>query len=586
MNNNKPNIQMKVRLSIVIFLLALFIVYIAVSYYNIQILQGDYYAKKALASQTKTFTLPAKRGIIYDRNGEKLAHSITRYRAYLSKEAFDINKKDQVVKILNMSAENFDYMYENANKRFTLARQITQEQKDELIMGEYRGIWFSDDPARVYPYNSFASRVIGHTTIDSEGIAGIEYMLNDELKGTDGILRTVTDAIGRPLPYGKEERIEAIDGSNVYLTIDEVIQHFSEKSIKKGIEETRAKNISAIVMEVKSGNILAMASEPSYDLNNPRGKTVDMEESEYNSLTEIEKVQLWNEKWKNTVVSRIYEPGSTFKIITAAIGLEENVVTPSSKFNDKTGYIMVHGYKLKSWIYPGNLGEQTLTEALENSCNPTFVRVAQRIGKEKFHEGLLGFGLNDELTLQLPGVQNYNVRSVDDIGPVELATMGFGHGISVTPVQLMRTLSAIINDGNLVEPKIINKIESNGEIEYENTDGIKRKIVSSDTSRKIKLMLESVVNNGSGKVASIPGIRMGGKTGTTIKLVDGEYDDEKVIASFFAFAPVEDPEIAILVIVDEPQSSSFGSVVAAPIVKDIMESTLRHIGIKPNFNDN
>jgi len=586
MKSNKPSTQMKVRLSIVVFVLSLFIVYIGISYYNIQILEGEYYAKKALASQTKTFTLPAKRGIIFDRNGEKLAHSITRYRAYLSKEAFDITKKDEVIEILNMSEESFDYLYENANKRFTLARQINQEQKDNLIIGEYPGIWFGDDPARVYPYNSFASRVIGHTTIDSDGIAGIEYMLNEELKGTDGILRTITDAIGRPLPYGEEEKIEPIDGSNIYLTIDEVIQHFSEKSIKTGMEETGAKNISAIVMEVKSGDILAMASEPSYDLNNPRGKNVDMEENEYNSLTENEKVDLWNEKWKNSIVSRIYEPGSTFKIITAAIGLEENVVTPSTEFNDKTGYIMVYGHKLRSWIYPGHLGEQTFTEALENSCNPTFVRVAQNIGVEKFHEGLVRTGLNDDLMLKLPGVQNYEVRSIDNIGPVELATMGYGHGISVTPLQLMRTLSAIVNDGNLVEPKIIDKIESNGEILYENTDGIKRKIISSDTSRKIKLMLESVVNNGSGKIASIPGIRMGGKTGTTIKLVDGEYDEEKVIASFFAFAPVEDPEIAILVIVDEPKSSSFGSVVAAPIVKEIMESTLRHIGIKPNFNDN
>lgn len=586
MRNNKTNTQMKIRLSIVVFLLALVIVYIAISYYDIQILKGDYYATKALASQTKSFTLPAKRGIIFDRNGEKLAHSITRYRAYLSKEAFDINRKSEVIEILNMSDESFDYLYEKSAKRFTLARQITQEQKDQLIVGDFSGIWFSDDPTRVYPYNSFASRVIGHTTIDSEGIAGIEYMLNDELKGTDGVLRTITDAIGRPLPYGSEERIEAVDGANVYLTIDEVIQHFSEKSILKGIEETGAKNISAIVMEVKTGNVLAMASEPSYDLNNPRGKNVDMDEDEYNSLSETEKVELWNEKWKNTVVSKIYEPGSTFKTITAAIGLEENVVTPSTEFNETTGYHEVYDYKLKCWIYPGSHGRETLTEALENSCNPVFAKVAQNIGKEKFHEGLVSFGLNDPLEMQLPGVQNYNVRSVDNIGPVELATMGFGHGVSVTPLQLIRTLSALVNDGNLVEPKIVNKIEKDDEVIYENKEDIKRKIVSSDTSRKIKLMLESVINNGSGKVASIPGIRMGGKTGTTIKLVDGVYDDDKVIASFFAFAPVEDPEIAILVVVDEPQSSSFGSVVAAPIVKDIMESTLRHIGIKPNFNDN
>lgn len=586
MRSNKPSTQMKIRLSIVVSLISIILVYIVISYYDIQIIKGDYYSKKALASQTKVFKLPARRGIIYDRNGEKLAHSITRYRAYLSKDAFDISRKDEVLKILNMSNNSFDYLYENANTRFTLARQITQEQKEALIIGDFSGIWFSEDPTRVYPYNSFASRIIGHTTIDSEGIAGIEYVLNDDLKGTDGVLKTITDAIGRPLPYGKEERIEAVNGSDVYLTIDEVIQHFTEKSIKKGIEVTGAKDISAIVMDIKSGEILAMASEPSYDLNNPRGKNVGMDEEVYNNLSEKEKVNLWNEKWKNSLVSRIYEPGSTFKTITAAIGLEENVVTPSTEFIEKTGFIQVYDYKLKCWIYPSFHGKETLTEALENSCNPVFAKVAQRIGKEKYHEGLVRFGLNDELTLNLPGVQNYSVRSVDNIGPVELSTMGFGHGISVTPIQLMRTLSAIVNDGNLVEPTIVKKIESNDTITYESNNDTIRKIVSSDTSRKIRLMLESVVNNGSGKGASIPGIRMGGKTGTTIKLIDGEYDDDKVIASFFAFAPVEDPEIAILVIADEPQNSSFGSVVAAPIVKDIMESTLRHKGIKPNFNDN
>jgi len=586
MRSNKPSTQMKVRLFIVVSIISLAILYIVISYYNIQIIQGDYYSKKALASQTKTFTLPAKRGVIYDRNGEKLAHSITRYRVYLSKEAFDISSKDKILQILNMKNEAFDYLYEKASNGFTVGRQITQEQKDELIIGDFSGIWFSEDPTRIYPYNSFASRIIGHTTIDSEGIAGIEYMLNDDLKGTDGVLKTITDRIGRPLPYGEKERIEAVNGSDVYLTVDEVIQHFTQKSIKKGIEETGAKDISAIVMDIKSGEILAMASEPSYDLNNPRSKTVDMDEDVYNNLTEEEKVNLWNTKWKNSLVSRIYEPGSTFKTITTAIGLEENVVTPSTEFNEKTGYVEVYDYKLKCWIYPNHHGKETLTEALENSCNPVFAKVAHKIGKEKFHEGLVRFGLNDELTLKLPGVQSYEVRAVEEMGPVELATMGYGHGISVTPIQLMRTLSALVNDGDLIEPKIVSKIKTNDTITYQSTNDVKRKIVSSDTSRKIRLMLESVVNNGSGKGASIPGIRMGGKTGTTIKLINGKYDDERVIASFFAFAPVEEPQIAILVVVDEPKTSNFGSVVAAPIVKDIMESTLRHIGIKPNFNDN
>jgi stage V sporulation protein D (sporulation-specific penicillin-binding protein) len=586
MKNREPNNLMKRRLFIVLVVISFFFIYISINYYKIQILDKNFYAEKALANQMKTFDLPAKRGMIFDRNGEKLAYSVSRYKVYLDKNIFNVINKDELIEILDIDLEKFDYLYNQNNNNYTLARHIELEKYSQLKIKNYDGIWLEDDPMRIYPNDDFASRVIGNTNIDMDGITGIEYSMNEVLKGINGTIRVKTDAIGRKLPYGEEKIVDPILGANIYLTIDKVIQYFVEKSIANGMEVSGAKSIYSIVMNVKNGEILAMASSPTYDLNNPRIKSEGITDDKYNSLSEKEKVELWNNNWKNPNVSNVIEPGSTFKIVTAAIGLEENIVEPSTIFNEQTGYIDVYDRKIKCWFYPNHHGKETFVEALENSCNPVFVKVAQDIGVDKYHDGLLKFGLNDELTIELPGVVDYKVREKEDIGPVELATMSYGHGIATTPLQLIRTLSAIVNDGNLVEPKMIKKIvNSDDEIIEENLDREKRKVISDETSRDIRLMLESVVKNGSGKGANISGIRVGGKTGTTIKLVDGEYDDEKVIASFFAFAPVEDPEIAVLVIVDEPESSVYGSVVAAPIVKDILESTLRHIGIKPSFKE-
>lgn len=583
---SKPNEEMKRRLLVVLIVISFLIFYIIISYYKIQILEEDYYSKKALDSQTKTFELPAKRGIIYDRNGEKLAYSVTGYRIYINKEKFDLKNKKEILEILDVSEKKFDAIYKSKSIRGTLARHVDQDTYDLLKVKNYYGIWIEDDPMRVYPYNEFASRTIGHTNIDMEGISGVEYSMNTSLKGTNGFLKAKTDAAGRKLAYDNESIVYPTHGANVFLTIDEVIQHFVQKSIKKGMEETEAKRISAIVMEVKTGEILAMASSPSYDLNNPRSKPYNMSEEEYNKLTLNEKVNAWNKNWNNSIVSSIVEPGSTFKIITAVLGLEENVVTPYTMFNETTGYIDVFGTRIHCWYYPRVHGKETFVQALENSCNPVFVKVAQEIGMEKYHDGMIRLGLNDKLTIRLPGVLDYKVKDKEDIGPVELATISYGHGVSLTPMQLIRTLSAVVNDGNLVEPRIIKKVvKNNGDIVEEDKVKNKRKIISDKTSRDVRLMLESVVKNGSGKGVNIPGIRIGGKTGTTMKFYDGEYQKDKVLASFFAFAPVKDPEIAVLVVVDEPKSSIYGSVVAAPIVKDIMKSTLRHIGVKPDFND-
>lgn len=588
MNNKKPNIIMKSRIFILLFLFALIFIYIIVNYYNIQVLKNDFYTQKALESQIREFEITANRGTIYDRNGEKLAYSVLRYRVYLDKTTFDKSNKDKLIKILSINPETFNEMYSSERRRISIRRHVSHKTIEKLKQESFQGIWYTDDPFRIYPYNSFASRTIGSIDIDQNGIFGIEYAFDKTLKGKDGKVMMKTDGAGRQLPYGEKKVIKPIQGSNVYLTIDEVIQHFTEKAIQKGLEKTEAKSVSAIVMDVKSGEILSMASTPEFDLNNPRVKPENISNETYNEMDSKQKVNLWNEFWKNPIISNTLEPGSTFKIITAAIGLETGVVRPQSEFDDHVGkgYIDVYGSRLKCWVYPQSHKKETLIQALENSCNPVFVKVIQRIGLDDFYKNLLTFGLNDKINIKLPGINQYKIPNKDNVGPVESATISYGHGIAVTPLKLLQVLSGVINNGKLVEPRILKKVVNESTSEVDKTESnVKRKIISKDTSHEMRLMLESVVLNGSGKHANIPGIRIGGKTGTAIKIVDGKYNDDKLRMSFFAFAPVEDPKISLLVIVDEPEKGDFSSTVAGPIAKDILESSLRYLGIKPDFKE-
>jgi stage V sporulation protein D (sporulation-specific penicillin-binding protein) len=315
-------------------------------------------------------------------------------------------------------------------------------------------------------------------------------------------------------------------------------------------------------------------------------KPQQLSEETYNNLTSEEKLTVWSEMWKNPIVAEVYEPGSIFKAVTAAAGLEENVVDLYSTFNEHSGYVNVHGTKIKCWVYPDSHGQETFVEALENSCNPVFVKVGQRITSDKFHDYMINLGLNSKPDIMMSGVSNSLIPSKENIGPVELATMSFGHGISVTPLQMITALNGLINNGNLMEPSIIDKITTvNDEVVYKQNKTAVKQVVSEKTSKELRLMLESVVNNGSGRNAYIPGIRVGGKTGTSEKLIDGQYSANKVYSSFFGFAPVDDPEIAVLVIADEPKDIHYGSIVAAPAAKEILESTLKYRGIKPNFTN-
>jgi len=356
--------------------------------------------------------------------------------------------------------------------------------------------------------------------------------------------------------------------------------------LTKGVEDHDAKRIMAIVMESRTGEILAMASKPDYNPNQPRDiadlyPDVDISELDSDALS-----NLWNLAWKNPNLIDTYEPGSTFKLITTAIAFEENTVTPYSTFSTP-GYIDLYGIRIKNWDYPRSHKNYTLIEGLEKSLNTMFIEMSDEIGRDTFYSYIENFGLTRKTGVDLPGESSSILLPQKRIGPVELATISFGHGIAVTPLQMVTAINAIANDGKLMEPHIVKEFrDSEGNTVEEVAPKVVRNVLSKKTSVDVRLLMESVVTNGSGKLAYIPGIRIGGKTGTSEKIVDGKYSDELAYASFVAVAPVDDPMVTVLVVVDEPKDTNFGSQTAAPVAKDILDDTLRYLGVEPEIPEN
>jgi len=587
MEKQKPDNKNKIRLRIAFgIVILLFLILIGRLFY-IQVINREFYSKMAIAQQTKDVEIPAQRGIIYDRNMVKLAFSIKTFTIYgRPSEIKDIREASKIVADILEKDENEIYaqLAESKSSIVKLDKWVNKDKAD-LISNKYiPGVWAVEDNKRIYPYNNLASHVIGHTTVDNRGISGIEYQFNEELTGSPGKLIVKTDVDGRQLSVSDEKYFAPVNGSNIVLTIDEVIQHFTEKALESALENHEAKRVMAVVMDPKTGDVLSMAAKEDYNLNNPWDLTEEYGE-DFLELDDDEKTRLLNKAWRNPNVSDLYEAGSTFKLITSAAGLEENVVTPNSTFVCN-GYVRVYDYKIRCWIYPGNHGKETLVEGLENSCNPVFMEIGKRLGRDNFYKYIQEFGFNGKTGVDLPAESSGLVPSKSGIGPVELATMSFGHGFSATPLQVVRAVAAFGNNGMLMEPRIVKRLvddEGNTIEEFEPKEV--RQVVSQKTNSEILSMMESVVENGSGKKAYIPGIRIGGKTGTSEKVINGEYDKKLVFSSFVGIAPLEDPQVVILVIVDEPQDTSFGSLVAAPVAHDILVDVLRYLGIKPDVSN-
>ena len=529
-------------------------------------------APMAYDQWTRDVPIEGKRGNIFDRNGKLIVgNSLSPSVAIIKRQ---IKDKEYVSKelsrILN-SEEKVILNHLNKNVSVELikpeGRRITSEQAKEIVGLNMDGVYVVGDTKRYYQYGDSLAHVLGFTGIDNQGIAGIEYIYNDYLKGANGSLNIYTDAKGHLMPDMVSYYNEASQGLDIYLTIDIEIQLIIENVIREAVKQYNPEEMTILVEEPNTGEILAMASYPSFDPANWKKYPQEI----YN---------------RNLAIWKSFEPGSTFKIVTYSAGIEEKKISLNETFYDP-GFRMVGGARIKDWKAGGH-GLQTFLEVLQNSCNPGFMEIGFRLGKTKLFEYIHSYGFGEKTGIDLLGEAKGIVFKESRVGPVELATSSFGQGNSATPIQLTNAMSASINGGSLLTPYVLKKIVNEvGEVMFENTPIVKRKVISSNTSAIMRHSLESVSALGTGRNAYVDGYRVGGKTGTAQKVgPNGQYMQGNYILSFLGAAPMNDPKAVVYLAIDNPKNTiQYGGVVAAPMVGDIFEQILPLLNVKKDYKN-
>lgn len=534
----------------------------------VQLWIGGELAQKAEDLWRRNIPFAAKRGEIWDRSGVRLTYNISS-PSILAIPAQIKDAKATAAKLAAVLQMSEDDIYKSLTKRESSVyirpggRKITEEKAVEVRNLNLPGIEVAEDNKRYYPFGSFASHILGFTGIDNQGLTGVEASYNSELKGISGSVSYLSDAAGRAMPNTSEQYRAPKDGLNLMLTIDKNIQSFLERELDQAMVQHQAKNAIGIAMDPNTGEILAMSARPTFDPTNFR----DYPSEVYN---------------RNLPIWMTYEPGSTFKIITLAAALEEKKVDLKRDTFFDPGFIEVGGARLRCWKKGGH-GSQTFLQVVENSCNPGFVALGQKLGKETLFDYIRRFGFGQKTGIDLGGEENGILFKLSRVGPVELATTSFGQGVSVTPIQQIAAVSAAVNGGKLFEPHVA-KAWYNPETGAKVKDvepKLVRQVISEETSRQVREALESVVAKGTGRPAFIDGYRVGGKTGTAQKVIGGRYSPDEHIVSFIGFAPADDPKVVVYVAVDDPAGIQFGGLVAAPIVKNVMADTLRYMGVEP-----
>lgn len=550
-------------------LLLLFVLFAAlvVRLAYVQIGKGAELSAKAEESWRREIPFTAKRGEILDRNGEALVTNIS--TPTIMAIPVQVKEPDKTAQLLAslLGMKEAD-VKKIITKRGSMVerlkpggRKITMELAQKIRDLKLPGIVVAEDNKRYYPYGGLAAHILGFTGIDNQGLTGTEKKFDDKLMGMNGNISYLSDAGGRLMPGSSEKYVEPRDGLNLELTIDKSIQSIMERELDQAMVKYQANASWAIAMNPKNGEILAMASRPGYS----PGKYNDFAPETYN---------------RNLPIWMTYEPGSTFKIITLAAALEEGKVNLKNDHFFDAGAVEVGGARLRCWKRGGH-GSQTFMEVVQNSCNPGFVALGQKLGKETLFQYIRDFGFGTKTGVDLIGEENGILFKLSRVGPVELATTAFGQGVSVTPIQQVAAVSAAINGGNLYQPHVAKAwINSDtGKIVEEVKPEPVRQVISEETSKQVREALESVVAKGTGRPAFIDGYRVGGKTGTAQKVINGRYSSTEHIVSFIGFAPADDPEIVVYTAVDNPKGIQFGGVVAAPIVQNILEDSLHYMKI-------
>ncbi len=569
----------------------------------LQIVRGEWLSSAAREQQTSDNIISPERGLIYDRNMKVLANNLSVETISITPKNVRDNSKQTPEQIAAKLAEilelDKDSVLNKINKKSNfeyIKKKVEKDQADAVraYIEEYQldGIRFAEDTKRYYPYGNFASQVIGFAGSDNTGLEGIEMVYDEQLRGVPGRIVSANKTAGLEIPDNYESYYEPQNGRSVVLTIDETIQHFTEKHLENArIENQLEEGAAAIVMNVKTGEILAMATKPDYDLNEPFAVTPAVEEkypdikkelealngSEYNArLTEVTQFLR-----RNKAVVDSYEPGSTFKIAVASMALEENVVGLNDHFFC-SGAIKVADRTISCANRNGH-GAQTFVQGVQNSCNPVFIEVGARVGRTTFMKYVKGFGFREKTGIELPGETDGIFHAAENFKEIDLATSSFGQSFNVTPLQMVTMVSAVANGGKLMKPHLVKQlVDENGNVIEEYKPQVVRQVISEETSQTMCKILESVVSEGGGRNAYLAGYRIAGKTGTSEKQPRG---NGKYVASFVGFAPADDPEIVCLVILDQPPvgATYYGGLIAAPVVKNILEESLQYLGVEPEY---
>ncbi len=573
MKKSKVSTRKRMLLIFLLFILAFICVIGRLVY--VQIFQGEELQAKAENLRTREVAVEAKRGTIYDRNGNILATSISADSVYAYPS--QVSASGQAVDTATFLAEILGQDYDTIYKKITsshsfewIKRKCDFAVADAIEEANLPGIYLVAETQRYYPNGTLAANILGFAGIDNQGLEGLEIAYDDVLKGENGSILTEFDAHGQEIPQATKEYIAPTDGNSVVLTIDETIQYFCERELNTLMSsENPPEGATIIVMQPKTGEILAMANSPTYDPN---------DYSSYDSST-----------YRNRAVADVYEPGSTFKIMIAATALEEGLVNLNSTFYDP-GYIMIGKTRMKCWRYYNPHGLQTFTEAVQNSCNVAFISIGLSIldkNEDLLYNYLEAFGFGQSTQISLRGEANGLMISREKLTRLNVANISIGQSIAVTPLQLITAVSAVANGGTLMQPQIVKEIvDKDGNVVEEYEPVAVRQVISAETSETLRGVLEKVVSQGTGRRAYIEGYRVGGKTGTAQKVAEsGGYSENEYVVSFIGIAPCNDPELVVLVVIDSPSEfNATGGVLAAPIFKSVMEDSLRYLGVEIQVN--
>ena len=543
----------------------------------LMIFDAEYYQELAEDLHEREREIKAARGEIVDRNGVVLATNRT--VCTISVIHSQIEDADTVSEVLaselEMDIGEIREKVEKVSSMEKIKTNVDKETGDRIRGYDLAGVKVDEDYKRYYPYDELASKVLGFTGGDNQGIIGLEVKYEEYLKGTNGTILTVTDARGIELEGVAEDRIEPVAGQTLQVSLDYNIQAYCEQAALKVLEEKQADSVSILLMNPQNGEIFAMVNVPEFNLNKPYELNTGVESE---SLSDEELQEQLNQMWRNGCINDTYEPGSVFKIITASACLEEGVVSLEDTFSCP-GYRMVEDRKIRCHKVGGH-GQETFVQGIQNSCNPVFIDIGLRLGADRFYDYFEQFGLMSLTNVDLPGEAGTIMHQKEDIGTVELATMAFGQSFQVTPIQMATTVSSIVNGGTRVTPHLgVAVLDENGNETEEFQYKEKRNIVSEETSETMQMLLESVVEEGSGKNGYIEGYSIGGKTATSQTLPRSA---NKYISSFLGFAPADDPQILGMVVIHNPKGVYYGGTIAAPVLRSIYDNVLPYLGIEKN----